>query len=210
MDRKFLETQQAAYNLAQLSGKGTAGVSTLVDTLILKAEEPVISMIASANPEHIASGQLNEMDKQALRAILAQIEQMSSLIRQVLTPTTSTHETITPIAMQEQAAPPVPSLTNSQSSDADSPEPTGPDSHTPEKSIPSPAATDDVTTVISSDSKQSVEPNGVDGSALVIDDDLPVAPRTKKSLGNADSFAIETAGIDAAAAVGEDMDVDLD
>lgn len=82
---RTLEEQQAARNLAQLSGQDGAGLQLLVDTLIAQASPEIISLMARANPEHFdATGKLTTMDKQSLRAILAQLETTGSLIKNFL------------------------------------------------------------------------------------------------------------------------------
>ncbi|KAK4198147.1 hypothetical protein QBC40DRAFT_95439 [Triangularia verruculosa] len=117
LKQRTLEEQQAVRNLAQLSGQGTANITTLIDTLISQADPCVVNLMSRGNADHFQSAeQLTRMDQQSLRAMLAQAEAMSQQIRQLLS----------------SAAP---SLTASMSIDGDS---------EPDKVALSPAATDDV------------------------------------------------------------------
>lgn len=155
LSKPSLEHQQAAYNLAQLSGQGTSAIDTLVDTLIAEAHPEVVSMIARVDSSHVSSNDaLNSMDKQGLRAILAQMEQMRDHVRNLLgekTPEGSSPQPVSSSA-QDQAAR-VPSLTHSQTTRAESENPAieQPTPRSPRlvaagspksKNLPSPAATE--------------------------------------------------------------------
>lgn len=85
VDVLTVEKQQAALNLVQLSGQGTAGLDTLIDTLLANADPSMISLIARANPKHIDDvAKLNQSDEQGLRAVLAQLEVMQSQVKELL------------------------------------------------------------------------------------------------------------------------------
>ncbi|KAK0673918.1 hypothetical protein QBC41DRAFT_310908 [Cercophora samala] len=124
LKQRTLDEQQAVRNLAQLSGQGTANITTLIDTLISQADPCVVTLMSRGNADHFQSAeQLTRMDQQSLRAMLAQAEVMSQQIRQLLS------------SGSNGTAPAVPSLTTSMSIDGDS---------EADKVAPSPAATDDV------------------------------------------------------------------
>ncbi|KAK4668561.1 uncharacterized protein QC764_708450 [Podospora pseudoanserina] len=124
LTQRTLEEQQAVRNLAQLSGQGTAPLTTLIDTLIAQADPCVVNLMSRGSADHFQSAkQLTRMDQQSLRAMLAQAEVMSQQIRQLLS------------SGANGTAPAVPSLTTSMSIDGDS---------EADKVAPSPAATDDV------------------------------------------------------------------
>lgn len=203
LNKRSLEEQQAVYNLAALSGQGTSSVNTLVDVLLVcafqftvfpimitnnpmqaEADPSIISLMASGNSDHLASGKLNHMDQQSLRAVLAQMEKMTNHIKSMLEP-------FTPVtSSQDQlVSSKVPSLTNSSQSitDGESEKTVRDFETTPtvKKELPpSPAATDDVATT-----KQTKEPAG---------------PRRKKRKSN----GRKSTDSDAALLQNGDMDVD--
>ncbi|KAB5570511.1 hypothetical protein GE09DRAFT_1217944 [Coniochaeta sp. 2T2.1] len=85
VDPLSLDKLQAAQNLAQLSGQGNAGVSTLVDTLLANAPPSVISLMARGNASHLqGASKLNQADTQSLRAMLAMFETMTKSARDLL------------------------------------------------------------------------------------------------------------------------------
>ncbi|KAL2017019.1 hypothetical protein VTK56DRAFT_2663 [Thermocarpiscus australiensis] len=116
MEQRSLEEQQAALNLAQLSGDGSAGIATLIDAMISQADPAVVDLMARANPNHLDNtGQrLTQMDQQSLRAMLVRAEAMTQQIRQLLA-TSAAPAPRSPPQADEPPAAPVPSLTNSQS-----------------------------------------------------------------------------------------------
>ncbi|KAK3504612.1 hypothetical protein B0T13DRAFT_485568 [Neurospora crassa] len=184
LNKRSLEEQQAVYNLAALSGQGTSGVNTLVDTLLAQADPSIISLMASGNSDHLANGNLNHMDQQSLRAMLAQMEKITSQIRSMLEP-------VTPMAASQDqlVSSKVPSLTNSSQSitDGESEKTVRDVEGTPtvKKELPSsPAATDDV-----ANAKQTKE---------------PAPPRRKKRKSNGRKSA------DSDAAVLHNSDIDVD
>lgn len=203
LNKRSLEEQQAVYNLAALSGQGTSGVNTLVDTLLVcasssvasaitmtnisaqaQADPSVISLMASGNSDHLANGNLNHMDQQSLRAMLAQMEKMTSQIRSMLEP-------VTPMAASQDqlVSSKVPSLTNSSQSitDGESEKTVRDVEGTPtvkKELSSSPAATDDV-----ANARQTKE---------------PAPPRRKKRKSNGRKSA------DSDAAVLHNGDIDVD
>ncbi|KAK4227939.1 hypothetical protein QBC38DRAFT_443292 [Podospora fimiseda] len=165
---RTLDEQMAARNLAQLSGAGSTGISTLVDAMISQAEPSMIDLIARANASHFHDvNQLNQMDKQSLRAVLALAESLGSQVRQLLNaPATENPQ------VSEETVVPVPSLTNSQS-DGESEEVAtnvedGNDDAS--KSLASPAATDDV-------------PAMTQGEKTPVLDQSPAAPPLEETIG---------------------------
>ncbi|KAL1871874.1 hypothetical protein VTK73DRAFT_1842 [Phialemonium thermophilum] len=84
LNSRSLDEQQAALNLAWLSGHDASAVDALVDALIAEADPTVVSLIARGNPTHIKNGALDQIDVQSLRAMLAQMEQLSNRIKSVL------------------------------------------------------------------------------------------------------------------------------
>lgn len=104
MEVGTVERQQAALNLIQLSGQGTAGIDTLVDTLLVStshqlwppgfsllthiqtnADPSVISLMARANLQHLGdAAKLNQTDEQGLRGMLAQLEAMQAQVKELL------------------------------------------------------------------------------------------------------------------------------
>ncbi|KAK3322168.1 hypothetical protein B0H66DRAFT_192771 [Apodospora peruviana] len=160
LDMRSLEEQQAAYNLAQLSGSGNSTVASLVDALLAEADPTIIALMARGNKKHLESGKLNGMDQQSLRAMLSQMEEMSGRIRRMLAPATPERLTSPQAAISitdsgstaRDLGARVPSLTNSQTTDAESENPQQPPvapQHLQTKSngkkdldLPSPAATE--------------------------------------------------------------------
>jgi hypothetical protein len=145
LEQRTLEEQQAVLNLAQLSGDGSAGITTLIDAMIVssvhdqlclrwmliaqksQADPVLVDMMARANPNHLVNpAALNTMDQQSLRAILASAEAVSRRVRELLAGPTPTPEQSPPLAeassfnVAEDAPTKVPSLSNSQSADGDS------------------------------------------------------------------------------------------
>lgn len=132
IDERSLEEKQAALNLAQFSGDGSSGVTTLVDTLVAEADPAMISLMARSNAERLESGRLSKMDQQSLRGILAYMEEVSSKVRGMLEPIgpvpsiTPDRQTSPQPAITDSGSTArdpgvrVPSLTNSQSTEAES------------------------------------------------------------------------------------------
>jgi hypothetical protein len=84
LSARGLEEQLAAQNLVQLSGQGNSGIGTLVDALLSAAEPGVISLMAQGNVDHIRRGLLSQMDKQSLRAMLANAEELAGALHQLI------------------------------------------------------------------------------------------------------------------------------
>ncbi|KAH6624342.1 hypothetical protein B0J18DRAFT_175701 [Chaetomium sp. MPI-SDFR-AT-0129] len=86
LTQRSLNEQQAALNLARLNTARDDGVSTLIEVMISEANPSVIDLMARVQPSHLENNsQLNQLDQQGLRAILAQAESMTQHIRQLLT-----------------------------------------------------------------------------------------------------------------------------
>ncbi|KAK4169236.1 hypothetical protein QBC43DRAFT_283691 [Cladorrhinum sp. PSN259] len=167
LQERTLEEQMAARNLTQLSGAGSTNISTLIDIMIAAADPSVIDLMARANASHFGSpAQLNNMDQQSLRAMMAQAEIVQAQIRQLL----EAREISNAQATEERVVP-VPSLTNSQS-DGES-EDIAPDledgNDDAGKSLASPAATDDV-------------PAMTQGEKTPVLDHSPVVPPIEENL----------------------------
>jgi hypothetical protein len=232
IDKATLDHQQAAYNLAQLSGQGTAPLDNLVDVLLAEAEPDVISLMARARSENLTAKQsLDHMDEQGLRAIFAQIEQMKSRIEQLLhpgTPEQSSPQPATGSSGATQHSARVPSLTHSQTTDAESENPLisqqtprgvdlGSVDRPKEKNLPSPAATDDVMPINKSDEYKALTPNGDDqiGSSppdenTTAEDNIPVTPTDSKIVDGDDSVVVKEPQSDKTAVEIEDDGMDLD
>lgn len=170
MERRSLEEQQAALNLMQLGGNGDAGVATLVDALIVSSRRPspsqtgtdfsksqadpsVVDIMARANPAHLENtAQLNQMDQQSLRAMLARAEAMTDHIRHLLASAAPVQPLLQAVASSTTVEAPaaVPRLAKSQSPDSDSQNAGNIDvsagslENDATKSPASPAASDDV------------------------------------------------------------------
>ncbi|KAL2138919.1 hypothetical protein VTI28DRAFT_6028 [Corynascus sepedonium] len=156
LEQRSLAEQQAALNLAQLSATRDDSVATLIDAMVSKADPTVIDLMARAEPSHLQNTQLNEMDQQSLRAILARAEAMTDHIRKLLALSTSdqsapdqnvTATTAAVSANVGEAPAMVPSLTTSDAETENSanidPEPNSMEIDAA-KSPASPATTDDV------------------------------------------------------------------
>ncbi|KAL2171072.1 hypothetical protein VTG60DRAFT_3920 [Thermothelomyces hinnuleus] len=159
LEQRSLEEQQAALNLTQLSSTRDDNMTALINAMISQADPAVIDLMARAEPTHLESTQLNQMDQQSLRAILARAEAISDHIRKLLASSSTSDQpaahqaTSTKAAISadpEDAPAMVPSLTNSQSPDAGTensanidPDPRGAELEAA-KSPASPATTDDV------------------------------------------------------------------
>ncbi|GJN77519.1 hypothetical protein PLIIFM63780_001010 [Purpureocillium lilacinum] len=83
LERK-VEEMQVSLNLIGLQQKRSDGINQLTSALLSATDQSVLSLMAKANADNIASGNLTDDDKQGLRATLAQMEAMSARIRQVL------------------------------------------------------------------------------------------------------------------------------
>jgi hypothetical protein len=233
IDKATLDHQQAAYNLAQLSGQGAAPIDNLIDVLLSEADPDVISLMARARSENLTANQaLDHMDEQGLRAMFAQIEQMKSRIQQLLqpgTPEQSSPQRATGSSggTQEHSAR-VPSLTHSQTTDAESENPVM-SQHTPrgvgldsvdrpkEKNLHSPAATDDVMPISKTNEDKALTPNGDDqiGSSpadenTTAEDNIPVTPTDSKMVDGNDSVIVKEPPSDKTTVGIEDDGMDLD
>ncbi|KAK4115113.1 hypothetical protein N656DRAFT_766385 [Canariomyces notabilis] len=227
LEQRTLEEQQAVLNLAQLSGDGSAGITTLIDAMISQADPVLVDMMARANPNHLVNpAALNTMDQQSLRAILASAEAVSRRVRELLAGPTPTPEQSPPLAeassfnVAEDAPTKVPSLSNSQSADGDSDNAanvTDVDTSGLEtdagKGLASPAATDDVPAMTQG---EKTPPQGDQSPAAPLEEDgpavenggLPVTP-TKATAGAGEEPVVLEPHADSEKALVEDgMDID--
>ncbi|KAK0710935.1 hypothetical protein B0H67DRAFT_269147 [Lasiosphaeris hirsuta] len=219
LDKRTLEQQQAAYNLAQLSGQGNFKIDMLIDSLLAGADQSVISLIARGDAEHLSAGQqLNNTDQQSLRAVLAQLEQTGERIRQLLNPATPDRPSpqaaiSTSGATQEQLAR-VPSLTHSQTTNAESENPITNLDLVVKENLPSPAATDDVPPINQMDEDSGHQASLVpdDGQAAEEDktDDMPATPADNKVIDGDDALAVKKPQGEKTAVKVDDGDMDLD
>ncbi|KAK0645916.1 hypothetical protein B0T16DRAFT_149273 [Cercophora newfieldiana] len=232
IDKATLNRQQAAYNLAQLSGQGTAPLDNLVDTLVAEADPAVIDLMARSRPENLTGNSvLDQMDEQGLRAMYAQLSQMRDRIEQRLhhrTPEQSSPQPATGLSgtAHEQPAR-VPSLTHSQTTEAESENPltnqqtpygAGLDSAdgSKEKNLPSPAATDVV--MPSNKADDGANGDGDDdqlGSSpadenTTAEDNIPVTPTDGKMLNCDDSVVVKEPQSNKTAVEIEEDGMDLD
>ncbi|KXJ94703.1 hypothetical protein Micbo1qcDRAFT_45860 [Microdochium bolleyi] len=81
---RSLEEQQAALNLAQLSQAGSDGVSQLVQAMLANADPAVISIMATGDAERIASGDLRQLDVNALQTMLAEADALRASVARLL------------------------------------------------------------------------------------------------------------------------------
>ncbi|KAK3357683.1 hypothetical protein B0T25DRAFT_589902 [Lasiosphaeria hispida] len=220
LDKRTLEQQQAAYNLSLLSGQGNSNVDTLVDSLLAGADQSVISLIAQGDAERLTSGRpLNNMDQQSLRAMLAQLEQTGERIRQLLNPATpdrsSPQAAIGSSGTTQEQAVRIPSLTHSQTTNAES------ENHpiinldaAVKENLPSPAATDDVPPINQMDEDSGHQASLVpdDGQAAEEDktEDMPATPVDNKIIDGDDSLAVKKPQNEKTAVEVDDSDMDLD
>ncbi|TDZ37226.1 Uncharacterized protein C8035_v007341 [Colletotrichum spinosum] len=85
MDTSTLQQQQAAFNMAELaSTKAPNKLDILGRVLLTNADPAVIAMMALGSAENFASGDLNTVDKQSLRAMLAHVDAMAGRIKTLL------------------------------------------------------------------------------------------------------------------------------
>ncbi|KAG6004233.1 hypothetical protein E4U21_001291 [Claviceps maximensis] len=87
-----VEEMQVCLNLISLKQKRSDGIEQLISALLAAADQNVLSLMAQSNAENIALNQVTNTDRLGLRAMLAQMEAMSTRIRQVL----GEEETVTP------------------------------------------------------------------------------------------------------------------
>jgi len=238
MAQRSLEEQQAALNLAQLSGARDDGVATLIDAMIVgpitscafvqradrsksQADPSVIDLMARAEPSHLENTQLNQMDQQSLRAILARAESMTEQIRKLLasgTPAQPVPQTVsakaTVPAEVEEAPATVPSLTNSQSPDPESVNSANLDANTSAmeidavKSPASSAPTDDLPAMTQGE-KTPVQGDQSPAAPLPLEESAPIenggvpATPTKAAAIPGDEPVVLEAGGDGEKALGE-------
>jgi hypothetical protein len=229
-----LEEQQAALNLAQLSGTRDDGVAVLIDALIVgfitshsfcltltsqksQANPSTIDVMARADATHLESAQLNHMDQQSLRAMLANAEAMTNHIRQLLasSATEQPAQQSTGRKTEAEQTPAVaPSVANSHSPDPDSDNSANLDADRSAmeidaaKSPPSPATTDDVPAMTQGEKtpiqgdQSPAAPLPLEQSAPIENGDVPATPTKVAALPGDEPLVLEAGG-DAEKTLGE-------
>lgn len=81
---RTVDEMQASLNLIALKRKQSDNIEQLTTALLSQADENVLHLMARGNADNITQGQLTPNDELSLRATLAQMEAMSSYIRQLL------------------------------------------------------------------------------------------------------------------------------
>ncbi|KAM3454477.1 hypothetical protein MY3296_002934 [Beauveria thailandica] len=81
---RTVDEMQASLNLIGLRQRPSDGIDQLTSALLSSADENMLHLMARGNADNFALGQLTDSDKLSLRAMLAQMDAMSSRIRQVL------------------------------------------------------------------------------------------------------------------------------
>ncbi|EAQ91325.1 hypothetical protein CHGG_03260 [Chaetomium globosum CBS 148.51] len=217
MEQRSVEELQAALNLAQLSVARDDNVATLINAMISQADPLTIDVMARANATQLESTQLDHMDQQSLRAMLANAESMANHIRRLLA--SSTSEQPAPRAMgakadAEQTSTMTPSLANSQSPDPDSDNSanltTGPSAMEIDaaKSPPSPATTDDVPAMTQGEKtpiqgdQSPAAPLPLEQTAPIESGGVPATPTKVAALPGDEPLVLEAGG-DAEKTLGE-------
>jgi hypothetical protein len=208
MAQRSLEEQQAALNLAQLSGTRDDGVATLIDAMISQADPSAINLMARANPSHL-EGALDHMDQQSLRAILASAELMTNRIRQLLASPTTGQPSLQASgakAEAEQVPATAPSLTNSQSPDPESDASANLDADPSAmeidaaKSPASPATTDDVPAMTQGEKtpiqgdQSPAAPLPLEQSAPIENGDVPATPTKVAAIPGDEPLVLDAGG----------------
>lgn len=109
---RTVDEMQASLNLIGLRQRPSDGIDQLTSALLSSADENVLHLMARGNADNFALGQLTDSDKLSLRAMLAQMDAMSSRIRQVLGDTKPTPQHISSMPTPDPTAaatPPAPS-----------------------------------------------------------------------------------------------------
>jgi hypothetical protein len=88
---RTVDEMQASLILTSLCQPPAQGVDQLTSALLAAADSNVIALIAQGNAANIAREQLESTDKLSLQTLLAQMENMSATIRQILTGEDSTN-----------------------------------------------------------------------------------------------------------------------
>jgi len=181
-----------------------------------QADPSVIDIMARADPSHLADAQLNQMDQQSLRAILARAESMTENIRRLLASATPQQSLPKPATSTETEEVPqrVPSLTNSQSPDPESDNSANMDVDASAmdldaaKSPASPATTDDVPAMTQGE-KTPVQGDQSPAAPLPLEETAPIenggvpATPTKAAAIPGDEPVVLEAGGDGEKTLGE-------
>ncbi|KAK4238940.1 hypothetical protein C8A03DRAFT_14636 [Achaetomium macrosporum] len=217
IEQRSLEEQQAALNLVQLSRDQGQGISTLIDAMIAQADPTVIDLMARVDPNRLESGQLNQMDHQVLRAILASAESMTQHIRRLLGSNTPNQPRpqANGSAETEDGPAMVLSLTNSVSTESDNPARTDRNPGALEldgaKSPASPTTTDDVPAMTQGEKtpvqgdQSPAAPLPLEESGPIVNGSMPALP-TKTSSISADEPVVVEANGDGEKTLGEGPD----
>ncbi|OAA43092.1 Essential subunit of the histone deacetylase Rpd3S complex [Metarhizium rileyi] len=83
LDRK-VDEMQVSLSLIGLQQQRSDGVDHLMSALLTATDDSMLALMAKGNAENFVSGQLTPNDRLGLRAMLAQMDAMSTRIRQVL------------------------------------------------------------------------------------------------------------------------------
>lgn len=173
--------------------------------------------MARADATHLESTQLDHMDQQSLRAILASAESMTNRIRQLLaSPTTAktTQQAAGKKTEVEHTPAVAPSLANSHSPDPDSDNSANLDADPSAmeidaaKSPPSPATTDDVPAMTQGEKtpiqgdQSPAAPLPLEQSAPIENGDVPATPTKVAALPGDEPLVLEAGG-DAEKTLGE-------
>ncbi|KAG6257778.1 hypothetical protein E4U23_000020 [Claviceps purpurea] len=79
-----VEEMQVSLSLLGLQQKRSDGIELLTSALLSAADQNVLTLMAQSNADNIALNKLTDADRLGLRAMLTQMDAMSSRIRQVL------------------------------------------------------------------------------------------------------------------------------
>lgn len=237
LEQRPLEEQQAALNLAQLSGNRDGGVATLIDAMIVgspapsldhvdadyvqsEADPTVIDMMARADPSHLEKTGLNKMDQQSLRAILARAESITGHIRHLLASSAQPTPQAVPSTTAGEAQNMVPSLAGSPSPDRESDNSANMDADPSAmdidaaKSPPSPATTDDVPAMTQGEKtpvqgdQSPAAPLPLEESAPIENGGVPATPTKAAAIPRDEPVVLEANG-DGDKALGEEGSIEI-
>ncbi|KAG8419990.1 hypothetical protein J3458_004809 [Metarhizium acridum] len=85
-----MKEMQVSLNLIGLQQHRSGGVDKLTAALLTAADDSMLALMAKGNADNFASGQLTAGDRLGLRAMLAQMDAVSTRIRQLLVEDSST------------------------------------------------------------------------------------------------------------------------
>ncbi len=188
-----------------------------------QADPSVIDMMGRADPSHFADTQLNQMDQQSLRAILARAESMTEKIRQLLASNTPTQQPLPKAVVSteaEEVAAMIPNLADSQSPDPESDnsanmdiDHSGADLDAP-KSPASPATTDDVPAMTQGEKtpiqgdQSPAAPLPLEDSAPIDNEGVPAIPTKAAAIPGDEPVVLEEGGDGEKALEGRPLDME--